>query len=83
MERIFSHIGDVCTPDRNSLSVNSINMLATCNLYLRRVLGIRDKRNVKSAARVQKFAMLNTDVLLVYYENYEDLLDVADEHRTR
>lgn len=51
VERIFSHFGDFCTPDRNSLSAHSINMLATCNLHLRRVLGIRDKRNVKSAAR--------------------------------
>ena len=79
VEHIFSHVGDVCTPDRNSLSAHSINMLATSNLHLRRVLGIGDKRNIKSAARVQKFAIFITDMLLVYPENFEDLLDAADE----
>jgi hypothetical protein len=79
VERLFSHVGDVCTPDRNSLSPQSINMLATCNLYLRRQLGIYDKRTVKSAIRVQKFAILTTDMLLVYPTDYEDLLDAADE----
>ena len=72
-------IGDVCTPDCNLLSAHSINMLTTCNLHLSRVLGIRDKRNVKSAARVQKFAILAIDMLLVYPDNYQDLLDAADE----
>jgi hypothetical protein len=56
-----------------------INMLATCNLNLRRKLGIEDKRNAKSAVRVQKFAVLTTDMLLEYPENYQDLLDAADE----
>ena len=49
------------------------------NLHLRRVLGIRDKHNIKSAARVQNFAIFITDMLLVYPENFEDLLDAADE----
>lgn len=54
-------------------------MLATSNLYLRRHLGISDKRNVKSAERVQKFAILTADMLLAYPDNYDNLLDAADE----
>ena len=79
VEHLFSHVGDVCTPERNSLSPHSINVLATCNLYLRRHLGISDERNVKSAVRFEKFAILTTDMLLVYPVNYDDLLDAADE----
>jgi hypothetical protein len=56
-----------------------INMLATCNLYLRNKLEIVDKRNAKSAGRVQRFAVLTTDMLLANPENYEDLLDADDE----
>jgi hypothetical protein len=74
-------IGDICTPDCNLLSAHSINMLTTCNLHLRlrRVLGIREKGNIKSAARVQNFEILATDMLLVFPDNYQDLLDAADE----
>ena len=36
-------------------------------------------RFARSAARVQKFAILTTDMLLVYTKNYKDLLDADDE----
>lgn len=79
VERLFSHAGDVCTPDRSQLTADKINMLVTCNLYLRRKLSVQDKRNIKSAARVGRFAQLGVDrILQVNKEDYEAYIDDED-----
>ena len=49
-------------------------------MYLRRELSIQDKRNIKSAARVGKFAELNIDrILTVNRYDYEAYIDKEDE----
>jgi hypothetical protein len=78
-ERLFSHAGDVCTPDRNSLSAESINMLTTCNLHLRRQLGIEDKRNAGSSDRLHRFTILNVKLECESPTNLDDLIDEADD----
>jgi hypothetical protein len=62
IERFFSHTGDVCTPDRSLLAPETINMLSTCNMYLRRKLGIFDSRNKASLQKSLKFAFLNAEL---------------------
>jgi hypothetical protein len=55
-------------------------MLVTCNLYLRRRLGIQDQRNVKSSSREHRFAKLTIDrILTVNKDDYEGYIDDQDE----
>lgn len=58
------------------MNPETINMLTTLNLFLRRQLGIVDKRNAKSAAKALRFAKLSVDMQL---ESPVDLATVLDE----
>lgn len=75
VERLFSHAGDVCTPDRARLSPRMINMLTTCNMFLRSQHGIVDKRNAGSEVRVRKFTSISIDLVLSPPEDLDALID--------
>jgi hypothetical protein len=80
IERLFSHSGDVCSPDRNSLSGMSLNILTTLNFVYREILGYVDKRTAKSASSCGRFCVLNikleidepTDMSRLLDEEYPD-----------
>jgi hypothetical protein len=75
VERLFSHAGDVCSPDRASLNSSTINMLTTLNMWLRDKLRIEDKRNKKSQEGALKFAFLNAALETESPTNMEEQLD--------
>lgn len=74
-ERLFSHAGDVCTPDRSSLKADTINMLTTCNIFLRRDLNLFDHRNVESSRKSLKFAYLTANFDIAYPVDMDALYD--------
>ena len=80
VERFFSHAGDVCTPDRNSLLGLTVNVLTTLNFVFRRMIGYEDKRNVKSAGRVRRFTELNVNLELETPTDMSALIDEEYNH---
>lgn len=81
VERLFSHTGDVCTPDRSRLEPDKINKLSTCTMFLRREIGIVDKRNAASEARALRFTNLNAKREVETPTNLDELYDVLDEQK--
>lgn len=80
VERFFFLTGgDVCTPDRSRLEPETINKLRTCNVFLRRELGIVDKRNVASESRALRFAFLNAELEAESPTDFDALYDAMDE----
>lgn len=78
-ERFFSHAGDVCTQDRSSLAPETINMLTTCNMFLRRTLELEDKRSKKSREVCARFTALNAELEFVTPTDLDALLDALDD----